>query len=102
MKTTLLIALAVTVLSMGVIRADDAIKPDDEGFIRIWLVLAPIPYPVSDAVKAAEAGTGEGLDEELVKELAKEQVPGEGKLRPKEGDEVKVGDKILTWRKHKC
>jgi hypothetical protein len=101
MKMTLLLALAVAVLSMGVIRADDAIKPDDEGFIRTWLVLAPLPYPVSDAVRAAEAGTGEGLEEELVKELAKEQVPGEGKLRPKEGDEVKVGDKILTWKKHK-
>jgi hypothetical protein len=28
-------------------------------------------------------------------------VPGEGKLRPKEGDKVKVGDKALTWKKHK-
>jgi hypothetical protein len=86
---------------MGVIRADNAIQPDDEGFIRTWLVLAPLPYPVSDAVSEAETGTGEGLEEELAKELAKEQVPGEGKLRPKEGDEVKVGDNTLTWKKHK-
>ena len=63
MKTTLLLALAVAVLSMGVIRADDPIKPDDEGFIR------------TEAIRGAEeAGNGE----ELAKELAKEQVPGEG------------------------
>src|ERR1700756_4096739 len=102
MKTTLVLALGLAMLCMGGIRADDAIKPDDEGFIRTWLVLAPLPYPVSDAVrKAEEEGNGAGLEEELVKELAKEQVPGEGKLRPKEGDEVKVGDRILTWKKHK-
>jgi hypothetical protein len=102
MKTTLLLALAVAVLSMGVIRADDAIKPDDEGFIRTWLVLAPLPFEVTEAIRRAEkTGNGDELGQELAKELAKEQVPGEGKLRPKEGDEVKVGDDILTWKKHK-
>ncbi len=101
MKRTLVLALAIAVLSLGVIRADDATRPDDEGFIRTWLVLAPLPYPVSDAVTAAEKGTGEGLEEELAKELTKEQVPNEGKLRPKDGDVVTVGDKTLVWRKHK-
>jgi len=86
MKTTLVLALAIPVLFMDVVRADDAIQPDDEGFIRTWLVLAPLPF--GDAQTGTEA-------------LAKEQVPGEGKLRPKEGDKVKVGDKTLTWKKHK-
>ena len=86
MKTTLVLTLAIAVLFMDVVCADDAIQPDDEGFIRTWLVLAPLPYD------AAQKGT---------KALAKEQVPGEGKLRPKEGDKVKVGDKALTWKKHK-
>jgi hypothetical protein len=71
----------------GVVRGEDAIKPDDEGFIRDWLVLAPLPFG------AAQAGT---------EALAKEQVPGEAKLRPKEGDKVKVGDQAFTWKKHKC
>jgi hypothetical protein len=86
MKTTLVLALAIAVLFIGVVRADDAIQPDDEGFIRTWLVLAPLPFG------AAQTGT---------EALAKEQVPGEGKLRPKEGDKVKVGDKTLTWKKLK-
>jgi hypothetical protein len=87
MRNTLMLALASAFLFVGVVRADDAIKPDEEGFIRTWLVLAPLPYG------AAQNGT---------EALAKEQVPGEAKLRPKEGDKVKAGDKELTWKKHKC
>src|SRR5260370_23809319 len=87
MRTTLVLALASALMFMAVVRADDAVKPDDEGFIRDWLVLAPLPFG------AAQSGTDA---------LAKEQVPGEAKLRPKEGDKVKVGDQALTWKKHKC
>lgn len=101
MKATLLLPLAVAVLAAGAIpAADEATKPDDEGFIRTWLVLAPLPFEVTEAIRRAEVA-GSGLAEELAKELAKEQVPGEGKLRPKEGDEVKVGADVLTWTKHK-
>ncbi len=87
MRTILAFALASALPFMSVVRAEDAIKPDDEGFIRDWLVLAPLPFG------AAQSGTDA---------LAKEQVPGEAKLRPKEGDKVKVGDQALTWKKHKC
>jgi hypothetical protein len=87
MKTTYLVAPAIALLLVGGVRAEDAFKPDDEGFIRNWLVLAPLPY--GDAQSGTEA-------------LAKEQVSGEAKLKPKEGDEVKVGDKQFTWRKQKC
>lgn len=80
-------APALVLLLVSGIRAEDTPKPDEEGFIRDWLVLAPIPF--GDAQSGTEA-------------LGKEQVRNEAKLQPKEGDKVKVGDKELTWKKHKC
>ena len=55
-------------------------KPDDEGFIRDWLMLAP--FSLTDA--AAD-------------ELDKKQIADEGAIKPKEGDKQKVGDKEQTW-----
>lgn len=63
--------------------AADVFKPDAEGYIRHWVMLAPIAIP--DGQTCAEA-------------LLKEQVPNEAGLRPKAGDTVKVGGKELTWR----
>jgi len=64
-------------------RADD--KPiDDEGFIRVWLILAPIPL-------AEGQDPGESID--------KEQIKDEAKLAPMDGDKAKAGDKELTWKK---
>ena len=60
-------------------------SPDAEGFIRNWLVLAPIPI---------EEGSG-------ATEIDKELVKDEGKLKPKEGDKTKVDGKELTWKAHK-
>jgi hypothetical protein len=87
MRSTYLIAPAIVLMLTGVVRAEDAVKPDDEGFIRNWLVLAPIPY--GNAQTGTEA-------------LAKEQVAGEAKLKPQEGDKSKAGEKEFTWKKHKC
>jgi hypothetical protein len=87
MRTTLSVALAFPLLLVGSVRAEEDFKPDDQGFIRNWLVLAPLPY--GDAQTGTEA-------------LAKQQVPSEAKLKPKEGDKIKTGDKELTWKKHKC
>lgn len=64
--------------------ADAPLKPDDKGFIRDWLLLAPIPL-------AAENTGAEEID--------KQQVPNEAALKPKAGDTVTVGGKALTWRK---
>jgi hypothetical protein len=58
-------------------------KPDDEGFIRNWLLLAPIP------LAQGTSGTA-GVDQE--------QAPGEKDLKPKEGDKFKAGDKELVWK----
>jgi len=61
-------------------RAADA-KPDEEGFIRDWLMLAPAP--ITDA----------GGDE-----IDKKQIPEEAALQPKTGDKQKIGDKELVWK----
>lgn len=74
-------ALAVAVVAARPARDDKPI--DDEGFIRTWLVAAPVP--LGDTEPAA------ALDKEFVK--------GEAAMAPKEGGKVKAGDKELTVKK---
>lgn len=85
MKSISRVALASLALTLFLASsvAQDA-KPDKDGFIRNWLVLAPIPLP-------SDNSGAEGID--------KAQLPDEGNLKPKEGDKVKVGLKELTWKK---
>ena len=64
--------------------ADEKKTIDDEGFIKEWLLLCPIP--LADGESQADA-------------VGKEKVKDEAKLEPKDGDKVKVGDKELTWKK---
>ena len=61
--------------------AADAVRPDSEGYIRDWLMLAPIALP--------EGETGSDA-------IFKEQIRDEAALRPKAGDKVKIGGKELT------
>lgn len=63
--------------------ADAPLKPDEKGFIRDWLLLAPIQL----------AGENTGADE-----IDKPQVPNEAALKPKAGDVATVGGKELKWR----
>jgi len=63
--------------------AADGLRPDAEGYIRHWVMLAPIALPEGEP--CAEA-------------LLKEQIPNEAALRPTAGDKVKIGGKELTWR----
>ena len=87
-RTVLAPAMLALILAggmVGVSRAADADgKPDDEGFLRQWLVLAPIP--LADGQSGADA-------------VGLEQVPDEAKLHPKENDKVTVGEKELVWTK---
>jgi len=78
-----LLVLVAGVVSLG--RADDAPAIDDEGFIKEWLLLAPIPL-------------GEG--EEGATAIDKSQIKEEDKLTPKVGDKIKVGDAELVWKKY--
>ena len=75
--------LALSMLVTPDVRAADALKPDADGYIRDWVMLAPITLP---------AGRPAG---DLILE---EQVKNEGALQPKAGDTVKVNGKELAWQ----
>lgn len=82
MKTLLTLA-ALSGLAFAPVQ--DTHKTDDEGFIRNWLVLAPI---------SIEEGSGAA-------ELDKQQVKDEAKIKPKAGEKVKAGAKEIAWTAHK-
>ena len=86
MKTlfTTIGSVALLGLLMSRAGAADALKPDAAGYIRDWVMLAPIALP--EGSLAADA-------------LLKEQVKDEAALKPKDGDKVKINGQELTWRK---
>src|SRR6476646_5610595 len=63
--------------------AADTLTPDADGYIRDWIMLAPIAFP--------EGETGSDA-------LFKQQIKDEATLQPKAGDKVKIGGKELTWQ----
>jgi hypothetical protein len=81
------VAVAIPLLSVLFMAngfAADALKPDSEGYIRDWLMLAPIALP--------EGETGSDA-------VFRQQIRGEAALEPKAGDKIKIGSKELTWQK---
>lgn len=62
----------------------ESFTPDSEGFIRNWLVLAPL------IVEEGSAST----------EIDKDFLKGEAKVHPKAGDKVTVDGKEFTWKAH--
>lgn len=75
---------AVAALALFSVNASAAeLRPDSEGYIRDWVMLAPVALPEGES--CAEA-------------LLKSQLPNEAALRPKAGDKVKASGKELTWR----
>jgi hypothetical protein len=75
---------ACAVLTLFGINAHGAdLRPDAEGYIRHWVMLAPVV--IRDGETCAEA-------------LLKDQIPNEAALRPKAGDKVKVAGKELVWQ----
>jgi hypothetical protein len=81
------LALGLLVCLSGGVQAQDQHSPDEEGYIRHWLVLAPIPL---------EGG------QDGIAGLAKIGIKDEGKIRPKEGEKAAAGSKDLTWRKYQA
>jgi hypothetical protein len=75
--------VALLGLSISNVSAAESTGLDPAGYIRDWVMLAPIPLP------------GGGANNDL---LLREQVKGEASLKPKEGDSVKIGSKELTWK----
>lgn len=64
--------------------AAETLKLDSEGYIRDWLMLAPIALP--------EGETGSDA-------VFRQQIRDEAALQPKAGDKVKIGSKEFTWQK---
>ena len=82
----LLVALgSVALLGLFIPKAGaaEALRPDSEGYIRHWVMLAPVALR---------------NDETCTEALLKEQIKDEAALRPKAGDKAKVGGKELVWQ----
>jgi hypothetical protein len=82
MKASLIVALLSAVLLPG----PETFSPDAEGFIRHWLVLAPI---------AIEGDSG-------ASEIDKDFLKGEATITPKADEKVTVGGRELTWKTHQA
>jgi hypothetical protein len=84
MRNALLVSTCTLALALSAFpaRAQDAMKPDAEGFIRDWLMLAP--FSIAEAT---------GADE-----IDKKQVENEPALKPKAGDKQKISGREETWK----
>ena len=90
MNTKPMITTAALLLSLLAAQSGagpEEFTPRSDGFIRDWLLLAPIQLDAS--ISGADA-------------IEKNQIPDEGSLKPKAGDKVKVDGKELTWKKVKA
>ena len=90
MNTKSMITTGVLLLSLFVVQSKpgpDEFALHSDGFIRDWLLLAPIQLD-------ANSSGAEAID--------KNQIPDEGSLKPKAGDKVTVEGKELTWKKVKA
>jgi hypothetical protein len=79
-----LIAMTCWAWVMSRAAAADALRLDSEGYVRNWVMLAPIALP--------EGGAAGDL-------LLREQIQGEALLRPSDGDTVTVNGRKLTWKR---
>ncbi len=84
MKAFLIAGLLSAILFPSHVSPPQPSSPDAEGFIRNWLVLAPIAIN-------GESGASE-IDTDYLK--------GEAAITPKAGDSATVGGKALTWTAH--
>lgn len=64
-------------------------SPDDEGFIRRWLLLEPIDKPNRSNTVFTDSYIREAFTTEYF--------PKQFTILPKDGDKVKVGKQKLTW-----
>ena len=74
------------VLSLVFSGAPQTFSPDGDGFIRNWLVLAPIAID-------GESGAAE-IDRDFLK--------GEAAIAPKAGDKVAAGGELRVWQAHQA
>lgn len=81
--TRALAALAGGILTLFRATAAEDLRLDNQGYIRDWVMLAPIFLP-----EGADAG-------DLI---LREQVRDEARLRPSDGEKLTVRGKELTWK----
>jgi hypothetical protein len=77
-------AALAAVLATAIIAPAQTFSPDADGFIRNWLVLAPI---------AIQEDSG-------ASEIDKDFLGGEATIKPKPDQKVNVDGKILSWQPH--
>ena len=85
-KLTAACVLSFCVAALAVaapLAIQDGMKPDKDGFIRDWLILAPIPANGDDNGAA---------------EVVREQIKGEGAMQPKAGDKASIEKKDYVWK----
>jgi uncharacterized Zn ribbon protein len=82
MKASLIAAFLGVIL----LPAQETFSPDADGFIRNWLVLAPI---------AVQEDSG-------ASEIDIDQLKGEATVKPKAEDRVTVNGKEMTWKAHQA
>jgi hypothetical protein len=80
------ISLLIAALAVAWLTPPQAAGLDSDGFIRNWVVLAPIPIE-------GDSGAGE-IDHEFIKP--------EGAITPKSGEQVKVDLDMKTWTAHQA
>jgi hypothetical protein len=88
MKATLLIIAGLSALAIPA-RAQNTFSTDPDGFIRDWLVVAPIAL-------RGQPGTQSGAED-----INYEFLKGEGGVRPKPAEQIMVAGKPMTWKAHK-
>ena len=87
----LLAVLGLTLVAFAAEQAGKTYKPDDEGFIRNWVVLDPI----------ALGDTANNHDEDTQKPMFNKQYfDGQKDGMPQDGEKVKVDGKDATWHAH--
>lgn len=75
--------LSIVALQTSITSAAATPGLDAKGYVRNWVMLAPIPLP--------ERGSAGDL-------LLREQIKDEASLKPQAGDTIKINDKELTWK----
>jgi len=78
-----MLLIAIGSLLRADVRAADAFKPDSQGYIRNWLMLAPIALP--------DGRAGADL-------IFQDQLKSEAAIQPTAGDKVTISGKDLDWK----